>query len=133
MCFYVSSSISRPILFPFSLNKQPISLARSHNWFSLLSQTTVFYCSVLFDAIQSSLSALNRSFTFSWQTIWPRGNWEWDKDSWLVCVKITKLQAAITRLLRSLRINYYETWETISPLIVVRRQNQIGTFHAIIK
>lgn len=27
--------ISRPILFPLSLNKQPISLARSHNWLSL--------------------------------------------------------------------------------------------------
>lgn len=52
--------ISRPILFPLSLDKQPISLARSHNWLFPLSQTAVPPC----DGIQSAPSAQNSSFTF---------------------------------------------------------------------
>lgn len=112
--------ISRPILFPLFLNKQPISLARSHNWLSLLSRNCCAFplCPLWRDSIH--LSAKNSSFTFSWQIIWPWENWEWDEDC-LFCVRTTKWPAALARLLRSLRINYYKTaamWEGFLRLLL---------------
>lgn len=110
--------ISRPIFF-LSLNKQPISLARSHNWLPLLSQTAVPYCSAPCDRIQSTPQPITVHSCLADRKLGVR----WTLC--LFCVKTTKCPAASTTLLRSLRIDYCETAAIISPLIVIGRYNQI--------
>lgn len=125
--------ISRPILFPLSVNKQPISLARSHNWSSLLSRTAVTYCSAPCDGIQSTSLAHYSSFTFNWQTM---GTMDGKMKTVFFCDQTAKWPAALTRLLSSLRINQYETAAVGKPLLhllLLEETIRGAPFHEFIK
>lgn len=133
--------ISRPILFPLSLNKQPVSLARCHNWLPLLLKPAALSLVTGFNpppqpkAVHSHLA--DRSSDQE----------KIGRERKTLCLSLSVCVYVCVKVLKKITCSFNKItevtedqwlWNCIcreinSSLIVIRRKNQICPFHAFIK